>query len=352
MFCEKYFPMSCLDWIKMLFIIIVTSSLCLALQHFSDSDFHVPLIFVLAVLVISLITNGYFFGIFSAFISVFAVNWAFTYPYFVMDFSLYGYPLTFVTMLTVGIATSTLTSIMKEKERIYRESEKEKMRANLLRAISHDLRTPLTSISGTISAVIDNEDIIHVDERNELLSDAKQEAEWLCRMVENLLSITRISGEEIQNIHKEEEILEEVLSEAVINFKKKNPSIDVSVIVPNDLVFVPMDAMLIEQVIINILDNSVRHGVYTTSIKINALVEKKYVSISISDNGNGIDKEKLNHLFEVKNHNEKSSDNSRGMGIGLMVCRTIIEAHGGTICAENLPSGGANFTIRLKLGGE
>ncbi len=351
-FCKRNFPMSLKDWGILIFIIFITSMLCLALQDVSDSDFHVPMIFVLAVLVISLLTDGYFYGCFTALISVFAVNWAFTFPYFKMDFSIYGYPLTFMTMLAVGIATSMLTSRLQEQEHLRLESEKEKMRANLLRAISHDLRTPLTSISGAISAVIEDGSSLSKAEADELLTDAKKEAEWLCRMVENLLSITRISGEEINNIKKEDEILEEVLSEAVINFKKKNPNIKVSVSVPEELLFVPMDAMLIEQLLFNLMDNSVRHGGKTSHIKICAVSGNGNVSISVADNGNGISEDTLKYIFNESIKINDSADKTRGMGIGLLVCRTIAEAHGGLITARNLQSGGACFTFTLSLGGD
>ncbi len=351
-FCKKNFQMSLKDWGISIAVIFITSCICLALQDVSDSDFHVPMIFVLAVLIISLLTDGYFYGCFAALVSVFAVNWAFTFPYFKMDFSIYGYPLTFMTMLAVGIATSMLTSRLREQERIRIESEKEKMRANLLRAISHDLRTPLTAISGSISAVLEGGDNLGFEERAELLLDAKKDSEWLYRMVENLLSITRISGEEINNISKEEEILEEVLSEAVFNFKKRHPDITVSVSVPEELIFVPMDAMLIEQLLLNLMDNSVRHGKITSQIKIGALYGGTYVSISVSDNGIGISEETLATIFSESVKITDSADKSRGMGIGLLVCRTIVQAHGGVITAHNLQSGGACFTFTLSLGGD
>lgn len=348
---KNFFKFSIHDWFIFIFVITLTSALCMFLQKISVSDFHVPMIFVLAVLIISLMTEGYFYGSFAAFLSVFAVNWAFTYPYFQMNFSIYGYPLTFMTMLTVGIATSTLTSRIKEEEKIRRESEKEKMRANLLRAISHDLRTPLTSISGSISAVIESGSFLSESEKTELLYDAKKDAEWLHRMVENLLSITRISGEQM-DIKKEDQILEEVLGEAVLNFKKKNPDIDVSVSVPENLLFVPMDAMLVEQVMMNLMDNAVNHGVTTSKIKISAFSDGEYTKISVMNNGRPIPENLLNHLFDGSLQSNDAADKTRSMGIGLLVCRTIVQAHEGTIQAENLENGWVSFSFTLKLGGD
>ena len=224
-FLKKYFPMSAKGWLIYFVAMGLASALCALLQKVSTSDVHVPMIFVLMVLIIALMTDGYFYGFLAAVTSVIAVNWAFTYPYAELNFTIYGYPLTFVTMLAVGFAVSTLAVRVKEQNRIKFEAEQEKMRANLLRAISHDLRTPLASISGAISAVLDSGDSLSNAQRLELLSDARKDADWLYRMVENLLSITRISGDKPGAIKKEDEVLEEVLSEVVVKFKKKNPEI-------------------------------------------------------------------------------------------------------------------------------
>jgi len=226
------------------------------------------------------------------------------------------------------------------------------VRANLLRAVSHDLRTPLTSISGSIAAVLEGGNMTG-EQARELLVDAKDDAEWLRRMVENLLSVTRISGGETAQIHKEEEVLEEVLSEAVVNFKKRNPNVSVSVTVPDALLFVPMDAMLIEQVLINLMDNAVVHGENTEKIAIIASSGEKYISVSVIDNGKGIDENTFAHLFDgsLQFTGKAATDKTRGLGIGLSVCKTIIEAHGGAISAENAEQGSC-FTFTLPHGGQ
>lgn len=348
---KKYFPISIKGWLIFLAAMGVASAFCLGLRSITTSDTHVPLIFVLAVLVVSLSTDGYFYGMLSALLSVLGVNFAFTYPYLKLDFSIYGYPLTFMTMLAVGFAVSTLASRLKAQEKLRAESEREKMRANLLRAISHDLRTPLTAISGSISTVLEDGAALSQGQKNELLLDAKQDADWLCRMVENLLSITRISGGQIGNIRKEDEILEEVLSESVMNFRKRHGDMAVSVSVPEAMILLPMDAMLIEQVLFNLMDNAVAHGQGATKIKIDARPDGPFVAIGVEDNGRGIDPATLPHLFDgsLQLSGKGTADNTRFMGIGLSVCRTIVEAHGGKIRAENLPGGGARFEFTLPL---
>lgn len=348
-----WFPMSFRDWAVLLAALLVAALLCIALRAAAAPDVPAPLIFVLFVLVVSLTTDGYFYGLLASVISVFAVNWAFTYPYLKMDFSIYGYPLTFVTMLAVGFAVSTLTGRVREQERIHRESEREKMRANLLRAVSHDLRTPLTAISGSLSVLLEDGCTLAEEERRELLIDARNDADWLTRVMENLLSITRISGDGVAGIKKDPQIMEEIVSETVMNFRKRHPDIAVSVSVPKELLFVPMDAMLIEQVLINLMDNSVAHGGKTTKIFINVNSDDRYARVRVSDNGKGIDMRLLDHLFDgsLQLSGKKAPDESRYMGIGLSVCKTIVEAHGGTIYAQNRPGSGAEFIFTLELGG-
>ena len=133
--CREHIKTSLKGWLIFFSTLGVASAICAMLMRTTTSDVHVPLIFVLAVLIISLSTDGYFYGFLAAFVSVVFVNFAFTFPYLKLDFTIYGYPLTFMTMLAVGFATSTLTARLKAQEKLHMESEREKMRANLLRAI-------------------------------------------------------------------------------------------------------------------------------------------------------------------------------------------------------------------------
>jgi two-component system sensor histidine kinase KdpD len=226
------------------------------------------------------------------------------------------------------------------------------MRANLLRALSHDLRTPLTSISGSITTVLDEGEALSPTMKQELLIGAKRDAEWLYRMVENLLSVTRISGEN-SSLIKSDELLEEVLSEAVQRFRKRPDAVPISVAVPDRAELLPMDDMLIEQVLMNLMDNAVTHGGTVTQIWIEATVADSFVTISVRDNGRGIPKALLPHLFDgsLPLSGGSRSDGSRFMGIVLSVCKTIVEAHGGRIWAENAPDGGAVIRFTLPTGG-
>lgn len=331
-------------------ILFIAAAFCFVIQIFSESDTHVPLIFVLAVVMVSRFTEGYGYGILASMIAVVGVNYVFTYPYFEINFSLTGYPLTFVMMLGVACMVSALTTQIKRQEQIRLEVEREKMRGNLLRAVSHDIRTPLTSIIGAASVLLENEEELTKAEKREFMEDIRSEAQWLIRIVENLLSITRIDNEKGETkIEKQEELVEEVISSAVMKFKKRFPDIEVSVELPEEMLIVPMDGILIEQVLVNLLENSVIHGKTTSEIRILVSDEGEQIKVSVEDNGVGIKEPVLAKIFEGNIHSdgEKSSDSKRNMGIGLSVCKTIIKAHKGNMKAENKETGGAGFTFWL-----
>ena len=348
---KEYFPMSMRGWSIFIVVMGLASLTCLALKTIASTDTHVPLVFVLAVLVTALMTEGYFYGFMASVLSVFAVNWAFTFPYMKLDFTIYGYPLTFLTMLAVGFAVSTLATRVKAQEKLKAETRQEKMRANLLRAVSHDLRTPLTSISGVLGVVLEDDNPLDEQQRKMLLSDAKKDAEWLCSMVENLLSITRMSGESGGKLNLESELLEEIIGETIARFRKRNSTVELAVSVPEEPVFAMMDAMLVEQVLYNLLENALIHGEKTDKISIVVETRNNMVEISVRDNGVGIKPELLPLLFDggPALASMSANDDKRFMGIGLSVCSTIISAHGGSISANNLSEGGAEFVFSLPL---
>ena len=347
---SRWFPFSWRDLLITVIILFLAAGLCILLQMVASDGFASP-VFVLAVLLISRLTTGYLFGLIAAVAGVVCVNFIFTYPYWEVDFTMAGYPLTFLTFLTVSVITSALTTQVRQQERLRSENEKEKMRANLLRSVSHDIRTPLTSIVGSTSTVLENPNL-SVEERQELLSDARDEAQWLIRVVENLLSITRI-GEDQAEITKEPEAAEEVLGEAVRKFRKRFPAVSVSVAAPDDLLFVPMDPILIEQVLSNLLENAVFHG-KASHIRVSVQPDDSYARFSVQDNGCGIPEKEIPNLFDgtLKRSVSADCDGKRSMGLGLSVCLAIVRAHGGTMEAKNLEAGGAEFSFRLSLNSE
>ena len=324
--------------------------LCNGLSTIYDDNNHfaVP-VFILAVTLISRFTHGYTFGIAASLFGVFCVNYVFTYPYWEFDMSLAGYPLTFASMLLVSISVSTLTTRIKRADQIRLEAEMEKMRANLLRSVSHDLRTPLTSIIGSSSVLMENR-ALSQEQQSELIYEINKDARWLARITENILSVTKFSGNQVR-LRKEYEVVEEIVSSAIVKFRKNHEAVQVKVCKPEEILLAPMDATLIEQVLQNLLDNAAVHGQHTTEIKITIAGDDTDVRISVEDNGCGIDEHLFPHLFDgLASSCSPRSDDQRNMGIGLSVCQSIVRAHGGSIQAKNNQGGGACFEIRLPAG--
>lgn len=347
--CE-YFPISRRDSLLTVGILALATAVCTPLRLAGTTPGFAFPVFVLATLLISRLTDGYFHGIVAAILGVFCVNFAFTYPFLAFNFTIDGYPLTFLTLLTVSVFTSALTTKMKEWEALRADAEKERMRANLLRSISHDIRTPLTSIIGSASAILDNPELPKEQQR-EMLENVREEGQWLIRVVENLLSITRMGGE--TELVKDEEVAEEILGSAARAFRKRFPQIAITVRAPEELLMVPMDPILIGQVLNNLLENAVIHGETTTAVRLSVTREGDSARFSVADNGQGIPVEVLPKLFDgTLKHNETGAgDGKRNMGLGLSVCRAIVKAHGGHLNARNLEQG-AEFCFTLPLSKE
>ena len=322
-------------------------------QDFYQTQVLIPMISVLGVFLISWKTQGYFWGIISSLISVLLVNYAFTYPFYAIDLISPQCVFSAGVMLIVSIMTGILTTQLKTQEKIKAETEKERMRANLLRAVSHDLRTPLTSIYGASSVILENYDSLSKEKQTKLLAEIQEDSEWLIRMVENLLSITRIDGEDDKvHVKKTDTVLEELIDAVMVKFYARYPQQNVEITLPDEFISIPMDAMLIQQVFMNILDNAIHHAKGMTRIELEVKCEQDDVVFCIRDDGCGIPQERIKHLFKgYFSESHEISDGSRNnMGIGLSVCSAIIKAHNGEIWAENHENGGASFCFRLKMG--
>lgn len=337
------------DTLAALGILLSAAVLCFALQVFDFDTNSGAVIFILAVFLVARITEGYFYGIAASFCAVLLVNFLFTYPYYRFNFTLAGYPVTIVCMLAVSVTTSTLTTRAKRSAEARLEAEREKTRSNLLRAVSHDLRTPLTSILGASSAILENDGALTREERLALLQDVRDDAQWLIRMVENLLTITRMDDSGGARVVKAPEAGEEILEAAVAKFKKQLPQWRVSVRAPEEFLMIPMDAVLIGQVLMNLMENAAHHGIGADRIDVSLERRGNSAVFTVQDNGCGIDPALLPRIFESRPASGSGGDSKRNMGIGLSVCYTIIRAHNGTMEAENKPEGGAVFRFSLPL---
>lgn len=268
----------------------------LLIQKLFTTQTLVPMIFVFGVFLISLKTHGYCYGITSAIVSVFAVDFAFTYPYYVFDFFVEESILSAVIMMVVAVSTSTLNIRIRVQEKLRAESEKERMRGNLLRAISHDLRTPLTSIYGSSSTLISKYDALPKEQQLKLLGEIQEDSEWLIRMVENLLSVTRIDGAKVEVV-KTPTVLDELIDSVLMKFSKKHPNQKVITQIPDEFVDIPMDSLLIEQVLLNLLENAVFHAKGMTELTLSVSLVGDKAVFEVADNGCGIPEDALQKIF-------------------------------------------------------
>ena len=318
---------------------------------------NVALIYILTIIMISYHTDKYRYGIISGIVSVFFINYLFTYPFGQFSFAVSGYPFTFMVMYFISILTSATTFRMKdqarkinEAEKFLAEAEKEKLRANLLRAVSHDLRTPLTSMIGASSSYLENEAALPPKEKRELVSEIYEDANWLLHMVENLLSVTRITDGGASVLKKTPEAAEEVLFDAVSTSRKRYPDLQIKTVIPDEFVTAPMDPLLIKQVLLNLIENAYFHARSTKPLECTLSSTEDAIKFCIRDYGSGIAPDRLSGIFDAVPSAPSSAastvDTRKGMGIGLSICKAIVNAHNGEITARNLTEG-AEFCFTI-----
>ena len=253
------------------------------------------------------------------------------------------------TCAQLGIALER-ENLVAERENIRLAMEREQQRSILLRSVAHDLRSPLTALSGAGNLLTDRYDSLSDQERKKLSADINEEIIWLNDLVENILNMTRISEKQLV-LQKQEEVVDDVVNEAVSHTRRLLAARKFSVKLPDEVVTAPMDGRLIVQVIINLLENAVRHTPDQAEIFLEAHADNDNVYFSVTDCGNGIPPAIRGRLFErFVTQDDRIVDGRRGLGLGLAICKTIVTAHGGEISAEdNLPKGSVfRFSIPRK----
>ena len=235
----------------------------------------------------------------------------------------------------------------KEKKDAEFKASQEELRANLLRAISHDLRTPLTSISGNAGILLESGGKIDAARKQELYANIYDDAEWLIHLVENLLSVTRLQDNTIR-LQMQPELLEEVFDEALLHIDRNKDKHQIETELSDDMLMADMDVRLIVQVIINLINNAIKYTPEGSHIKLCAHRVGKYVMICVIDDGPGIPDEAKPQIFDMFYTANKNSDRSRSMGLGLALCRSIVNAHGGDIRVRDAKPHGAEFYFTLK----
>ena len=237
-----------------------------------------------------------------------------------------------------------------QRNKSQQETIQERYRADLLRAISHDLRTPLSGIMGTSEMLMDMTE--ESDPRCELAAQIHSDADWLHELVENILNLTRLRDGKLV-LNKQPEAVEEIVSGAVQHIAQRAPEHEITINIPNELFLVPMDAKLIMQVLINLLDNAIKHTAPGNPIIITITHDKKAndAVFSVADSGMGIALPDLPNIFNLfYSSPSMNAASRRGMGLGLSICQAIVKAHGGTITARNRDDGsGAEFVFTLPM---
>ena len=233
----------------------------------------------------------------------------------------------------------------RDKEEAAILAESEQLRANLLRSISHDLRTPLTTIAGNASSLLSNGKSFDEQTRYQIYQDIYNDAMWLYDLVENLLFITRIENGTMQ-LNQQPEMIEDIFREAIHHLGRNKRNHNISMHLEDDLLMANMDARLIIQVLVNLMNNAIKYTPENSKIVLSAKRIENKILIEVQDDGNGVlHPDQLFEMFYTENNH--SGDTRRGMGLGLSLCKSIVLAHGGKIWVENVNPHGACFKFLL-----
>jgi two-component system sensor histidine kinase KdpD len=311
------------------------------------SESNLILIFLVGVVFVAA-RHGKGPSILASVLSVLSFDFFFVAP--VLSFAIQDtqYLLTFAVMLAVALVVSTLAVGARRHAQAQVQVEAEQLRNTLLSAISHDLRTPLASIKGAASLLLQSPGL-DPSVRLDLLSSIHEEADYINRMVTNLLDLTRLESKGV-TLRKEPVALDEIVGTVTDLLEKGLRDHPLQIHLPPDLPLIPADAVLIQQLFFNLVDNAVEHTPAGAAIDLSARVEGRGVVVEVADRGPGIPAGEERKIFD-KFHQARPERKRSGMGLGLALCEAIVRLHGGRIWAENRPGGGAVFRFTLPLEG-
>jgi two-component system, OmpR family, sensor histidine kinase KdpD len=291
-------------------------------------------------------------ALFTSVLSVAAFDFFCVPHYFSFAVADSEYLITLAVMLAVALLISTMTSRIRQQEASAAEREArvetESMRTSLLSAVSHDLRTPLSSITGAAATLRSHWDRLDPNTRDELLKTVTDESDRLNRLLNNLIQVTRLESGVV--LRKDWFPLEEVIGAALHRLKSQIGNKRVQTDIPADLPLVAMDDVLMEQVFINLFENALKYTPETSPVEILARNRNGVVEVRVLDRGSGFAPGHEHRVFDKFFRGR--TDEVRGAGLGLAICRAIIEAHGGSISAQNRRDGGAMIRFQIPIGGQ
>jgi K+-sensing histidine kinase KdpD len=318
------------------------------LRFFSTSN--VVMLFLFAVVLLAL-RYGRLIGAWSAALFVASFDFFFVEPRFSFAVSDTQYLFTFALILLVALITGELGVRLREKARAAAAAqlrvEGERLRNALLAAVSHDLKTPLTAIGG-LAQTLEHADGMSPGEQREVLCAIRLQTEGMHRLVTNLLDLARMQSEGVQ-LNKEWHALDEIVGSALSQLGSALAGHRVRTALPADLPLIDVDALAVERVLVNLVDNAVKYTPPGSTISIGARVDGVAVEIVVEDDGPGLPRLDTGSLFDPFTRGAKESS-IRGVGLGLALCRSIVGAHAGTIEARHRDTPGACFAIRLPRG--
>jgi K+-sensing histidine kinase KdpD len=289
----------------------------------------------------------------AATLSIVVFDFFFIPPYFTFTVSEERHVLTFAMMFAVGLVISGLTVRIRRQEHEAEEAKlrasTEEMRSSLLSAVSHDLRTPLATITGAATTLRDGGASVDASQRAELLDMICEEADRLERLVRNLLDMTRLASGAL-DVRREWVPLEEIVGSALERVEGKLAGRSVRTDLPVDLPLVSADPVLLEQVLVNLLENAAKHTPAATPLEIAARAVGAEIVLEVADRGPGLPPGDEARIFEKFFRGRQARVS--GAGLGLAICRGVVDAHGGTLIAANRPGGGALFRVTLPRPGQ
>ncbi|XCP86528.1 ATP-binding protein [Roseburia hominis] len=330
--------------IRSLVIVVVATLISLSIHSAGVGKENAVMVYIVGVILVTVCTTGYFYGAASAVLSVLIFNYFVTEPFHtfaVMNRS--DMVLMFFFLMTAFISSSVTVRFQKQKqiaEDTRAQMEREHLKSSLLRSISHDFRTPLTGILGDCSLLAEAEEMDSAT-RRELAGEIQEQAIWLIKMMENILNMTKIENGQLY-INKQPEVVDDIVYEAVTHVTGLREKRDFKIELPSELVVASLDGPMMVQVLINLLDNAMKHTKMGGMIRIRVVYKEEKVYFKVEDNGEGIAEELLPYIFdEFVTQSEGRADRQRGIGLGLAICKAVVEAHGGEIYAKNREEGGA-----------
>lgn len=326
-----------------------TSLLAIALDGLGLPDATNVIVFVLGVLVTTILTNGLRYSLMASLLSILSYNFFLIAPRFTLAIDGLDYLGTISAMIVFALLANYLVSRLRKSARQSTEAslmaQREQLRANMLRSVSHDLRTPLTSIIGSAEMLLDEEAHLEEGSRRQLVEDIRDDATWLRTMVENLLAVTRIEDGKV-SLDVGIELVDDVIEEAMRHISRDAQGHQIMVEPSKELLLARMDPQVVVQVIVNLVDNAIAHTQPGSTITISSSREGRMVAISVADDGPGIAEGDKTRIFELF-YTGSDADASRGTGIGLALCKSVVEALGGTIRVEDVDPHGSRFVFTL-----